>query len=278
MSCPYLAMTTLKDEVFLLYRQRGGHCAINVYKHRDNMKEATDVIPLPGTIAEYMTGCNVSNCVYLCLREGDFRTRFSVLRISRDVDHKFKVSSWKTDDRQSICMMSVSANGSLIVLCSHGLRCSAAVYNADATLQREILLSRDIDVYSYESVFQKSNGNLVLSYVADQNNQQTLFELDMNGNVVRQLQWLYGPFLKNCVNFADDNDRIMIAKDSERMELLDFEFNLLGVYSLPKEHVKSIYCIDLNYDRSRNEIVRIQMDLSADTYMYVATIFRLREE
>lgn len=174
--------------------------------------------------------------------------------------------------------MTVSANGSLVILSSSGLRSSAAVYNADGTLQREIDLAQDINMFSYTRVIQKSNGNLVLSYVGFQSDQQTLFEFDMNWSVVRQRQLSCEPSKRCCMNLADDNDRIMIATDCERIQLLDSEFNLLAVYSLPKEHVKSIYCIALDYDRSRNEIVRIQMDLSADTYMYVVTIFRLREE
>src|SRR6218665_1111416 len=60
------AMTTLKDEIFLLYKQLDGHYVIKVY-NRDNMEEVKDVIPLPGTDAQLMTGCNVSNCVLLQL-------------------------------------------------------------------------------------------------------------------------------------------------------------------------------------------------------------------
>jgi len=133
------AMTTLKDEVFLLCKQLDERYIINVY-NRDNMQEVKEVIPLPGTDAQFMAGCNVSDCLYICVTQGD-SIYPSVLRISRDEDHTFKISSWKTDDRV-IWVMTVSANGSLVILSSSGLRSSAAVYNADGTLQREIDLAR----------------------------------------------------------------------------------------------------------------------------------------
>src|SRR6218665_3409122 len=93
MSSQNHAITTLNDEVFLLYKQRDTHYVIKVYA-RDNMTEVKEVIPLPGTDPRHMTGCNVSNCVYISLKQGDYDDH-EVLRISRDAEHKFNISSWK---------------------------------------------------------------------------------------------------------------------------------------------------------------------------------------
>ena len=85
-------MTTLKEEVFLLCKQFDGYYVINVYD-RDNVDEVKDVIPLSVAIAQNMTGCNVSNCVYICIQHGYLHPR-SVLRISREGKHTFNISQF----------------------------------------------------------------------------------------------------------------------------------------------------------------------------------------
>ena len=79
-----------------------------------------------------------------------------------------------------------------------------------------------------------------------------------------------------CVNLADSNDGMMLASSFEVIELLDSEFNLLGVYSLQQNQNKLLSLIESHYDRNRNEIVRIHSD--RNTFKNVLTIFRFTEE
>ena len=271
------AMTTLKDEIFLLYKQLDGHYVIKVY-NRDNMEEVKDVIPLPGTDAQLMTGCNVSNCVYISLRQGDSLS-LEVLRISRDAEQKFNVSPWINDRR----MMSVSANGSLIIYSRLGGRHRDVVriYKANGSLQHEIKLPRDIRAWEYKNVIQKSNGNLVLAYVGIRDDHVTLTEVDLSGSAVRQFQSSIKHTEKSFVDVADESDRLMIGKPFEGIELLDSEFNLLGVYCLPNsdQRRRSLDHVDLRYDRNRNDIVRIHFDWSRHSVPLanVVTLFRFTE-
>lgn len=275
----YLAMTTLKDEIFLLYGLHTPH-TVNVYD-RDNMAEVKQIIPLPGTYSQHMSGCNASNCVYiLCRSYGDL---FSVFRISRDDEHKFHVSQWiKHNPRRSVFLMNVSANGSLAI-CSSGIgehRNSnfLGAYDADGSLQHEIMLPTDMHVRIYKNVIKKLNGNLVLAYLDKLTPYPRLLEFDTQGRVVRRFQ----SSLVTCgsrMDLADDNDRMMIVRMSEGIELLDSEFNPLGVYTPQKDRGKTIRFYDLHYDCNRNEIVRSQrIDNGWDTRVSVLTVFRFTEE
>ena len=276
-----LAVTTLGDELFLLYGRLNEHYAINVYS-RENMTQVKKVIALPGTDAEYMTGCNASNCIYICLRERYCRP-FSVFRISRDTEHKFNVSQWINDGRLFIIAMNVSANGILAVLsfCVERYRVTHAinVYDADGrpTLQREIVLLADNNVFLYQSIVQKSNGNIVLAYVGHRDFQQGLLEFDTrSGKVVRQFESSYEPTRESSVHLAGDNDRLMIVRSLEGIELLDSELNLLGVCGLQKNQSKPLAFADLHYDCNRNEIACIYYDES--THRHVLSILRFTEE
>ena len=156
--------------------------------------------------------------------------------------------------RLPISTISVSANGSLIILSvQQGQDPNVvSIYDANGSLQHEIMLSSDIDAFRYKNVIQKSNGNLVLAYVNDQNHKIKLLEIDMSGSVVRQYQSSFGE--ESFVNFADIYGRIMITEPHEGMELLDSEFNLLGTYSLQQDEGKNLLLYDLHYDSERNEI------------------------
>src|SRR6218665_2949855 len=185
----------------------------------DNLIEVKEVIPLPerdiyGDIY-YMTGCNVSNCLYLCSRMGDFH-RFGILRISRDAEHKFNISTWKNDSGRAIIMMTVSPNGSLILLSFSENSYVVSVCNADGTLQYVVKLSPDIQVAFHKNGTQKSNGNLVLACVDENALQRTLMEFDARGNVVRQFQSSYVPGTEfDSLSLADSSDRIITARAFE---------------------------------------------------------------
>jgi len=268
-------MTTLKDEIFLLYKQRDGHYVIKVY-NRDNMKEMKEVIALPGTDAQCMTGCNVSNCLYICHRQGD-SCRLKVLRISRDAaEQKFNISpSWKTEHRRSMYKMAVSTNGSLVIFSHYIHSYAVSVYNADGILQHETVFP-EVDISMHLDVIPKSNGNVVLTYIGSPGIHPRLLEFDASGSVVRQFMSSFEISRDTCVSLADENDRMIIVRPFEGIELLDSEFNLLGVYSLPNDQGKSYQHIDLRYDCNRNEIVRIHYDPSIRTN--VLTIFRFTDE
>ena len=270
-------VTTLKDEIFLLCYRPDRYYVIKVY-NRDNLKEVKDVIRLPGTDAQHMTGCNVSNCLYISLRQGDSLIH-DTLRISRDVDHKFNISPW-IDDRR---MMSVTANGGIIICSKRGGRHRDVVriYNADGSLQHEMKLSRYVDVLTYKNIIQKANGNLVLSYLSIRNNHigLTLLELNLSGSVVRQFHSSIDHNEEGFLKVADENDRIMICTPFDGIELLDSEFNLLGIFSLPRDQLCA-YCRlnDVHYNRSRNEIVSVHLVINILACTNVLTISRFAEE
>jgi len=281
------AITTLNDEIFLLYEQRDTHYIINVYD-RDNMREAKEVILLPGTDPRDMTGCNVSNCVYVSLRQGDSYNR-KVFRISKDVDHKYNLLPWRNDLRLPIFIMTVSANGSLIFLALLSYRETSShvvsVCNSDGTLQHEVKLVPPayIEWCSFLNLIQKSNRNVILSFVDNQDCQLKLLEFDMSGSVVRQFQSSYALGRGSFVNLAGSNDRMMVASSLEVIELLDSEFNPLGVHSLSigaqglkQNEIRPFSFIDSHYDRNRNEIVRIHGDARTSTNVF--TTFRFTEE
>src|SRR6218665_440242 len=280
MSLQNKAITTLNDEVFLLYKQRDTHYVIKVYA-RDNMEEVKEVIRLPGTDPRYMTGCNVSNCVYISLRQGDCDDR-EVLRISKDAEHKFNISPWRNDNRRCIYKMSVSDNGNVIILSPCESGCYViGVYNANGMLQHEVDLPPYTKLCMDIDVIQKSNGNLVLAYIDNDNFQLKLLEFDTSGSVVRQFQASCEPNYPGecCVNFADSNDGMMVASSFEVIQLLDSEFNLLGVYSLQPNQNKVPSTIQSHYYRNRNEIMCINSNQS--TYKNVSailTIFQFTEK
>lgn len=276
-------MTTLKDDVFLLYTHPNGRFVINVYS-REDMEEVKEVIPLSGIVTEvqFMASCNVSNCVYvgLCRKEGnrDYLA-FEVSRIWKGVEHKFNVSPWINHSAYPCRMMTVSANGSLTALSYYRDDYNdsvVCVYNADGSMQRRLWLPKDTNVYAYSNVIQKSNGNVVVAYICDSGYRQILLELDTSGNVVRQFQSSVEVVGDWFASLADNYDRMIVGDVRKGFEMLDSEFNLLRVYSLQKGQGKQLSLVHLHYDCHRNEIVRIHCDKR--TYTNVLTIFRLTEE
>lgn len=76
---------------------------------------------------------------------------------------------------------------------------------------------------------------------------------------------------------------MMVASSLEVIELLDSEFNPLGVHSLSigaqglkQNEIRPFSFIDSHYDRNRNEIVRIHGDARTSTNVF--TTFRFTEE
>src|SRR6218665_2156912 len=279
MSLQNKAITTLNDEVFLLYKQRDTHYVIKVYA-RDNMTEVKEVIPLPGTDPRHMTGCNVSNCMYISLKQGDYDDR-EVLRISKDAEHKFNISPWRNDNRRCIYKMSVSDNGNVIILSPSELGSYVVgvhVYNADGILQREVELPSYIQ--TCQNINQKSNGNLVLACIDIEDSQLKLLESDTSGSIVRQFKASLGPGNPRELNLADNHYGIMVASSLEAIQLLDSEFNLLGVYSLQQNQNQPLPFIQSHYDRKRNEIVLIhykEPTLGHPVVLSYLTIFRFTE-
>ena len=272
----------MNDQLFLLYQQRDTHYIINVYD-RANLSEVKEVIPLPGTDPQDMAGCNVSNCVYISLKRGDSYYH-EVLRISRDAEHNvFNISPWRNDNRRRICKMSVSDNGNLIFLSSlDSGRYAVGVYSADGILQREVTLPPHITEMC-ENINHKSNGNFVMAYFDIDDCRLKLLELDSSGGIVHQFQLsiALGNLREFWVNLTDHNYGTIVASSLEELQLIDPEFNLLGVYSLPQTQNQRLTFIQSHYDRKRNEMMLIQNSEATVGHPIVLsylTIFRFMEQ
>jgi len=119
---------------------------------------------------------------------------------------------------------------------------------------------------------------VVVAYTGRYNNRTRLLEVDESGGVVRRFKSSFEISSREVyVNLADENDRMLIASSVEGIELLDSEFNLLGLYSLPKVHGQSLVS-DLHYDCNRNEIVRIHLDQFIHPVLLNICVFRFTEE
>ena len=77
------AVTTLKDEMFMLYRQDDRDYVMNVYNHNNVAEVIKDVVPLRETEMVCMAACNVSNCVYVGLRNKNCPLLFSLTHFER---------------------------------------------------------------------------------------------------------------------------------------------------------------------------------------------------
>jgi hypothetical protein len=173
--------------------------------------------------------------------------------------------------------MSVSANGNLATVSSDDDHDSdvISIFDVNGSLQHEIMLPLIDDMEGgSENLIQKSNGNLVFAYVNDQNYQITLLEIDASGIVVRRYESSCSG--DSCVISADIYGRIMINEMSKGMQLLDSEFNLLGIYNLQQDEGKDHLLFDLHYDNERNEVWRIYYDRGSKTS--VLTTFRFTVE
>ena len=184
------------------------------------------------------------------------------------------MSPWIQDHKGCISMMFVSSNGNLIIL-SVRLRCPdvVSIYNANGSLQHEIMLSSDTDTFVYSSVIQKSNGSVVLAYVTEQNPQTQLLEIDTGGSVVRQYQSSMRK--ASYVNFADVHDRIMITDQRGGIELLDSEFNLLGTYNLLQNGAQYHHLEELRYAKLSSDLNDI---VCVRSRAHVSMIFNFEEE
>lgn len=264
----------MKDEMFMLCRPQDQDFAINIHD-RNNVAEVKDVIPLPGISPFDIAACAVSNCVYVLTEESKCH---SVLRITKDEEHKFSISPWISDLRQSCNLpkICVSANGSLLVLTQQDKPSPAVVsiYTAYGSLQHEIKLSYPtVNVRIAYGVIPKSNGNIVLASNLDYDLRMDLTELDTSGSAVRRykssFRWCSG------IGFADIHERILIAC-GDRYELLDSEFNLLDFTDPRQPDNKSDYTTKLHYNGDRNEVSRMRLLLPNHTR--TLTVFRFIEE
>lgn len=256
--------------------------AINVC-NRNDMENVTDVILLPGKEPLVMAGCAVSNCVYIVVLKQKKRViTDTVFRILRDVDHKFELSPWiKFDPKLPICTMAVSANGSVMIRTEQDGRDSESdvvnVYRPDGSLEHQIMLPQYItkEVFKYQELIPKSNGNFIFAYINDRNYKQTLVEIDTSGNVVRKYYSFYNE--ESCVNYVGNLGSILITEPFYEMRLLDSELNLIGIYSMPQDaRVSNRFLFHLHYDSERNEIARIHH--VKGTQSRVLITFRFTEE
>jgi len=276
MNSTICSVTTTKDYIFTLGRRSHYDQTVHtIHVYDISTHDVKDVIPLKDSDPAWMAACNVANCLYVGLRNKT-SSYLSVFRISRDAEQKFTMSPWIQDHRGCISVMSVSANGNLIILsvqtgCPHVV----SIYNANGSLQHEIMLSPVLNVLSYMSVIQKSNGNVVLAYIREQSPQVELLEIDTGGSIVRQ----YHSSMRegSYVNSADAHGRIMITDQTGGIELLDSELNPLGTYSLLENGIHLFE--DLRYtgfNGEMNEIACIGFDKQSQ--VKVLTVFRFAEE
>ena len=135
------------------------------------------------------------------------------------------------------------------------------------------MLSPDTNALMYCSAIQKSNGNVVLAYVNKEVPEIQLLEIDTCGNVLRQYQSSMRE--GSYVNSADAHGRIMITDQLGGIELLDYEFNLLGAHSLLQNGAQYYLPDELRYNSERNEIVCIRSDQAK---VLTTCIFRFVEE
>lgn len=180
-NCSVLRVTTIIDEILVFCMEVDQDPSftvtftynIRVY-YRNNMAALKDVFALPGIDLRLggVAACSVTNCFYVREQYMDTRTS-SIFRIKRDDKHPLHVQTWITCLSFSFGYMSVSAEGSLLIISkSEGFYCDAvSIYDTSGCLQRQVILFPD-DIPGYrcvKSVIEKSNGNLIiLAYVGQQ--------------------------------------------------------------------------------------------------------------
>lgn len=279
--CLVMRVSTLKGELLVLNTNVDTTFNIRVYD-RSNMTSVKDVIVLlpgeRGPLAD-MAACNVTDCIYALEQHLDARGS-SIFRIKRDERHQSHVQTWISDLSYSFPYMNVSAEGRLIIisplLSPEGLRCGndeVSIFDTNGSLQRVVVLSPDIYGFQYsESVMEKPDGNLVISYV-DQQHDAGIMEIDMNGIIERKHK-LSSDGGTN-INFADTSGRILANHWQFTIVLLDSELNELDyIRPQPDQDDFHMFC-GLHHNRERNEVVGFHVLEDANT---VLTIFRFNEE
>lgn len=267
-------VATLKDDIFI----RSGEGAINVYRHNNVTAVAKDVIPLPGLFAVDMAGCVFSNCVYVLCKDRKRKHSLSILRITKDEEHRFMVSPFVTacgsgNVRESLLTrLSVAANGNLVLMWDQqepNAVVNIQVYRADGSLQQTTMLNSVVCGFGngVNDVLHKSNGSLVLVSVNDQRKTQ-LTEITLGAHIVRRYQsTLIGEDV--VVNVVDVYDRILISEKPDRFELLDSEFNILPFIG---DQFRSFDLLHCNIEK--NEAVGVY----AEDCENILTVFRFTEE
>ena len=273
-NCRAQTVTTLKENMFILCSQEDQQ-GIKVYD-RNSMTEVTNIW-LPATHLRDMFSCCISNCVYVLCIDLAWE-HYSILRITKDGEHQFNVSPWICDPELPGCSLSVSVNFNLI---AHSMRkghthWALSGYNTHGHLLNKIRLAK-VDPFGgflcFDRVIQKSNGNLILTYVND-DWQIELAEIDADGSVERRYK--SSLTVGSGVNFADMSGRIVIANRHNGVELLDSEFNLLEVTgSYMYLNVGQNVLYKLHYNSERNEVVGTCDNSPMNS---VITIFRFKEE
>lgn len=268
------SFATLKEEIFLT-RSTSDQSPVDVEVYeRNNMAELKDIIAISGLKVMNIEACNVSNCVYVLCRRTDESNCLSVLRMKKDSEHRYNISTWISDLGFLHASISVLPNGILSV--AHGYNPVALKhYDANGSL----VLSSDVSGLGFvDRVLQKANGNFVLATLNLDKDETVLTEMDTFGKVRGQ----YISFIdamSSSVHFADPYDRIMITdKTEEGIELLDSELNLL---EFEGRELLSVYIpIELSYSNSqRNELVFICTDGSdLDDSPRIVSTFRITEE
>lgn len=78
--------STVKDEMYLLFRGQGYHLNVHVNK-LNNLVRSMALISLPAIDqADDFNSCNVSNCLYLLSIKSP---NSSLFRISKDITHQY---------------------------------------------------------------------------------------------------------------------------------------------------------------------------------------------
>lgn len=198
---------------------------------------------------KYMRACPVSNCVYIV------QFVHKLYLITR-IDEAFKVAKWETADNRPVAHPPYfSAGGDIIFEANEKL----FVYAANGDLLRKIAVKKTFaDMFRPVGVgvLQKSNGNIILTYINNDNYRATLLEIDTDGNEARKCQSLNS---EECaIDFADEHGNIIVINPTEGIEVLDPYLNSLGVLDFP--HCGVVLLLDMHYEPATQEIILIILE------------------
>lgn len=182
-----IRVTTLKDELLVLNLRPVNRLNVRVYD-LNNMARVKHVFVLPRIKPADIAACNVTGCFYVLEQHREPIATF-IFRITRVDKHYIHVRTWIRDRSSSVDCISVSAEGNLIIISTqrgHLASTAVSVFNLNGSLQHRVILSPDVYGFKHvNSAIQKSNGNLVLTYVSQQFH-LVLMEIDANGKIERQ--------------------------------------------------------------------------------------------
>lgn len=230
-----LKVTSTKNEIFMLCAAVNRIVGLSVC-NRNNTAELKEVNTTPVTHLLDVAGCSLSDCVHvLGFSKGILCS--SVFRITKDEEQQLSISPW-IDDVGMPSSISVSTNGNQMVL--YRPRApnppSVSIYDSNACLQHRMLSPGIIGVEMWDNFIQKSNENLVLASL-NQQEKKELIEIDATGSVIRKYKSSVsahiGPY------FADAHGRFVITEENDGIKLFVYEVNLAWISLVHRRMVTS---------------------------------------